>query len=116
MRVPPTVLNPLFRVNAYSVSCGGGATGFLVLRANPNRVGLVLSSDATTQFRIWPDNTVSGSKGILIGVGAVPTILIYSEIGPLVGGEWWVQSMALFICNFVETIFGGTIDPTSYEG
>jgi hypothetical protein len=75
-----------------------------ILWQNLSRVAILFVQNGGT-VHIWTDNTIGPSAGINITSGGLPVILKFSDLGPVVGGEWWANQTSVNALQWIEVIF-----------
>lgn len=109
MYLPPSELQRFFQLRS-SVTVIAAMTPTLVARAASNRIAILFSPGAAQSLNLWPDGSVSGTKGLLLTANAGILELHFRDVGPLVTGEWWAFSTAGgFSLSVLETIYGQNV-------
>lgn len=76
----------------YTLAAGAN----LIAPANPNRVGLIISTvDGSANCWVGPSPSVSTSNGIPINQTQPPLMITHRDFGPLVAVEWFGVSSVL---------------------
>lgn len=116
MRVPPSVINEYFQTRQYSIALTA-STPARVMPAVADRISFVVSPATGIALSIWPDSTVSTTKGFLVNSAAPVLILTYADVGVLVTSEWWAVAVGgNGNFNAIETIFGQGLNVDLSQG
>lgn len=78
-------------------SIGAANTRFLIVKADPQRVGLIICSTTGGTINVAPDPNISinGFQGIPLLGSTLPLMIHQKDWGPLVAVEWWGVTTAL---------------------
>ncbi len=92
MKFPPSSLLPDFRVFNRSISVGTSPAIFLP--ADPNRFSFMPWPRSVGQWVVGPSPQVASGFGFRVDFTQSPQIWTFSDLGPIVGLDWWAVSLA----------------------
>lgn len=97
----PTLLAPYFRFKTYVIASTSTGNSLLFLPSNAARVALIVTVQAGPVY-IKPGIQLQSTDGIGMQTTTIPLILKFSDIGGVVGSEWYYSDQASISFQAVE--------------